>query len=407
MKRFQMIKTSSKHIQQFLSDFNHELFKGEQVFHISFIYKSDLASLKYLLPIVFLAFFPVFEILKRFESSPSAIILFLLLLVITVFAIGNELSKNANPNPGKGKPDGLITSHGIRIKNEFFPWKHVFDIKPKMSGGRPYLFFDLNTGHKDYQLNSYSVNHSYFTSEYVFIGGDYDVDQLLNNIMPYWEPESPKHQLIAFSNQLRDTYQLSESSSKKSVILKGAHQSFQLELRFDKELPVEHVTAELYLPKQISSYLKISMESGTTSILQAFTGKDIQIGHTHIDNHCLFESSHQSQLQELFTGHALSCFEQLVQLGTVNWRFGNPIKRKQLKTKPSVMEDEGVLDTGMLESSDTTIQEVDLPTYNRLQFTGVIDSRFRNDPKDIQTYIERFMEFNFILAEHLQGLKEE
>lgn len=402
-----MIERQNKKVQDYLSATGHKLEPGEKIIHLMINHNKFSKLWRSVFPVFMILLFIFLNLIGHsglFIGLVCICVFTMVLLVSTVTMAIKDKSLGSNKTP----TFGLITSKGIRAGQQFIPWKQIYDIKVRYINGLRYLVFDLNPNHKDYQLYNRPVNNSYTTPSFIFLGNQYDADHLLSEITPFWEPVSPNHQLKVLSEKLKDTYQLGLNSSGS---LNGSYKSFKLQhCKYDSSFPIKEISTSLNLPNPITAFLKIGMESGTSAIKQAVVGKDIQIGHPSIDNLCLFESNNPQELQQLFTAEVIAKFQELIQLGTVNWSFGTPIKKKQLKNKQSSIEDdEAILDVGMLKPNQQTsvTPQSNLPTSNRLDFSGILDDRFKNNPEKAKVFFELSMQMTVLLGEHLNDLQEE
>lgn len=403
-----MIERHNKDVQRFLSNFKHELGDDEQLLHLmknkppyssvwifvgGFIMISGVAYVNNI-------GYPI----TRFP----ALFLVLILIMIILFVVMFVFLKSDHVPPIRSS-FGLITSKGIRARHQFIHWKLVYDIKIRYISGRRYLIFDLSPNRTEYELHNRSTTNSFVTGSFAFLGDQYDADHLFSEIKPFWEPQSPKQRLNNISKHLINTYQFSDSNSSKTRFnLTGDYKTFKINCSFDKSFPIKETKANLQLPKPIPAYLKIGMESGTTTFKQAISGKDIQIGHPIIDSQCLFESSHPDALQQLFTADFTKRFLQLLQLGTVIWIFGTPVKQKRLKETSSIEDDEAVLDIGLAQSNKkaNTRQVNQLPVSKRLEFFGQLNDKFKNSPEKAAAFIELCIGITVILGVHLIKLEE-
>ncbi len=401
-----MIETSTKSVQNFLSNNNQQLEQSEQILHVAINYKPNPQILGSWLSIIVLI--PLFFCLGI--KTPLQIQLFLNLFGICIVFIAvvqyYKEFKFPKANPKHSSTFGLITTNGIRIKEKFIPWELVHEINRVFFKGRPFLIFNLSPQYYDFL--SQNIYNSTYTSKFVFLGHLNNSDRLFKEFTPFWKPKSPGQQLKNLAQQLKDSYQLRDVPTLEHT-LEGNYKKLGIQCSFNYSFPVEEMKIRVLLPKKIRAFLKIARETDGTRITQAIGGKDIQIGHPTIDKTCLFESSHPIQLQQFFTLEVKSILEQLLELGRVNFDLGEPIKQKRLKNKQRVKEDEGVLDTGMLLTEIDTVRagEIEkIPYVIQAAFTGTVLEPLRDNPEDVVTFIELCLEFTVLLAEHIVQIGE-
>jgi len=317
----------------------------------------------------------------------------------------NEQSKDSDYIPF-----AVITSEGIRIAGRFIPWGLVFHAKIRYLEGKRYLLFDLTSNFNLYELQNHNLNQSFSTKRFIFIAGKYDADLLQQKILPYWEPQSPDHKFGDLVNQLGETYNLTSNTTKTKRQLLGDYRNLSISFSYDKSFPIAAVATSIHLPKPITVYLNITQETSISILKQQIGIKDVQVGDQTLDDRFLFESSHPTQLKQLFTEEVLQRFKRLTQLGTFSWTFGKPLKSKRLKTERSAFEDsEDVLDTSLLQQEEQTteLELTDTATYDRLEFKGILHQDSENDPEKAMEFVELSLELSVLFGESLNEFKNE
>jgi len=389
----------SKLVQAFLTDNQQMLEEKEEVLYIATNKGSDFEHFSNIFLVLFLFF--MFLVLFAFDLGISIIsgVVVVCLLFITYFFYENK-------EPNSSKPYGLISTMGIRTGREVIPWQSVFDIKIKPLNDKLFLLFDLIPNQNQYELQNVNTSNSFQSTGFIFLGGDYNAEELQQRVLAYWEPVSPESQLQQLSNELLINYKLTEKRENTYYLLEGSTKNLGVSFSFDSSFPFEKVKTTIKLPKPIPAFLNIRPETTSTKFKQRISGKDIQTGNPNIDDWYLFESSQPAQLQELLSGDLLLRFERLLSLGTVDWSFGKSIKQKRIKTKASAQDSEDVLDTQFLQTStQETSQSTDFPLLDTLEFKGKLHTQFMDNPLNAVEYTELCLEFSVLFGESLLQLK--
>jgi|GEM_PF-4142557 len=226
-------------------------------------------------------------------------------------------------------------------------WNEVYKLKRRVNGVDQYVVLDLLPEKIEYDLDGEHLYNTIEKSNFIFLGGEYDVNTLIDTISPYWLKESPVAKLEASKQLLMDKFDMRVSRKQNDlVMLTHKNEDFKLDHTHKNSFPITYYHATVEYNQPIPAFLTITMEGLGTQFKGLLGFKDIQIDNLALDKKLQILSSHTEQTKQLFTNEIIKKLQRILLYGSIELTFGTPDNRVQLNPNKSnkQQDSEAILD---------------------------------------------------------------
>lgn len=312
----------------------------------------------------------------------------------------------------KGKGKTVISNQRLILPSKMNVfWKEIYNLEKYRNGKQIYVLLSLQPDRIEsddvqqdieYKTLRNTIEHS----SYILLGSGSNANEILERIKPYWLKNGAPRELQKTKERLVDLFNMRVSRRQTYLeMLTSKYDDFTLNYTHKNRYPVNSFQLSIDFKQPIPAFLKISRENIKSQLKQAVGLKDFEVGNGFIDKHLNIHGSHAEEIKKIFSHDLNRKLKILIMDGIIDFKFGEPINKKQLKNNKRHRSDsEDVLDI-QLTADSKEATEVEFKGTTALTFTVKTIGNVSLPKEKIQQFAQTFIEVGLQIANGLKTLQ--